>query len=278
MRFRTVRTRRWLAYYAQLKAREASFSLRLRPSLIVIGAMKAGTSSLFRAIVSHPRVASPLRKEIKFFDVNWHRGSAWYWSHFPRLADYEGRITCEATTGYLTHPEAAARMESVLPDVKVVVLLRHPVERTISHYFHQRRVGDEPRGIREAIDARECDLLPMAALDPATGRLPGWYFRYAYVGRSQYAPQLRPWLERFGRDRVHVIISEEYFADPSASFSRVIDFAGLPPAVVDAGRVFNRGRREPVDRAIAAELWARCQTSIKELEELIGRRVPWQAP
>jgi hypothetical protein len=271
--WRTVRTATLLSW------RALNNEPRERPSLIVIGAMRSGTSSMFKAFAAHPNVLGSLRKEVHYFDANWHRPPDWYWRHFATVSEARGRITCEATPSYLFHPAAAERMQGLLPDVKLVVLLRHPVYRTISHYFHQHSRGEELRDLRSALWAPESDLSPVEAAARNGGELPVKFRARAYVARSRYAPQLRRWFDRYGRDRFLIMVSEEYFADPAAGLARVVDFAGLPALAPGPSRVYNAGgARDAYDPSIAAELWEGFRESIAELEDLLGYRLPWEAP
>ncbi|MCI5147305.1 MAG: sulfotransferase, partial [Candidatus Electrothrix sp. AR3] len=118
-----------LQTYSALTAR-----LRPLPNFLVIGAQKSGTTSLFHYICQHPQVFENKSKEIHFFDHNYHCGANWYRSHFP-LAGKLMRNRClgEATPYYLCHPHAPSHIFDLLPRVKIIAILRDPVERAISH-------------------------------------------------------------------------------------------------------------------------------------------------
>ncbi len=105
-----------------------------RPDFLIIGAQKAGTTSLYNQLTRHPDVARCLGQEVHYFDRHMHRSPAWYFAHFrPRLFASDGVVTGESTPYYLFHPRAAERVAELLPDVKLIVLLRDPVARDISH-------------------------------------------------------------------------------------------------------------------------------------------------
>lgn len=270
--WRSARQKTLLAY------RGLNREPRQLPSLIVIGAMRSGTSSMFKALVTHPGVIGSLRKEVHYFDANFHQPPDWYFRHFPTVSDAAGRMTCEATPSYLFHPSAATRMQSLLPDVKLVALLRHPVERTLSHFHHQRVRGEESRPIREALFAPESDQDPVEVAAKHGGDFPHKFRSHAYVARSRYAPQLRRWFDAYGRNRFLIMVSEEYFADPAAGLGRVIAFAGLPPLPPQPARIYNAGTRRDPDPELSAELWETFRESNAELEDLLGRPLPWTAP
>ncbi|HYF40703.1 MAG TPA: sulfotransferase domain-containing protein, partial [Gemmatimonadales bacterium] len=139
--------------------RKLTGPLRGLPSVLLIGAQKAGTTSLFNYMAEHPAVLPPSNKEIHYFDLNPTRGLTWYRSHFPynhQLRD--GSVTVDASPYYLAHPGVPQRAAQLLPGARLLVLLRNPVDRAYSHYQHEVRGGREPLSFEEAI-AREPERL-----------------------------------------------------------------------------------------------------------------------
>ncbi len=136
--------------FSWIYRRLTSGSRRL-PDFIILGAQRAGTSSLYYYLSQHPQILPAVRKELHFFDDHYRRGLGWYRSQFPTRGA-RGTITGEATPYYLSHPHAPARIQRLLPQARLIVLLRNPVERAISHYFfevsHQREVVAHPGGPR----------------------------------------------------------------------------------------------------------------------------------
>ena len=112
------------------------------PDFVIIGAQRCGTSSLYSYLIEHPQIAPATRKELHYFDLNYAAGDEWYRSQFPQFPDtpFDGRLTVtgEASPYYLFHPMAAERCASVVPDAKLIVMVRDPVERAYSHYHHER--------------------------------------------------------------------------------------------------------------------------------------------
>ena len=122
---------------------------RALPDAVILGAQKSGTSSLHNYLVQQPGVIEPLRKEVHYFDVNFGRGESWYRAHFGRLG--EPGLNLDSSPYYLFHPAVPTRMRALLPDAKLIVLLRDPVRRAYSHYWHERDKGRETlelRGLR----------------------------------------------------------------------------------------------------------------------------------
>jgi Sulfotransferase family len=190
------------------------------PELVVIGAMKCGTSALHRLLDRHPDICMSQPKELNFFfgpchqpgggswaAGNWHRGVAWYAGHF----DARARIRGESSPGYTSpsHPEAAPRMAALIPTARLLYLVRDPVDRAISQYRHHQAEGSETRPLAEAL------------LDPGS----------QYLARSRYHDRLVPFLERFDRRAIAIVCQEELLADPCGTLGVVFEFLG-----VDAGR------------------------------------------
>jgi hypothetical protein len=200
------------------------------PTFIVIGAKKSGTTSLHRYLAAHPSVWLPADKRLEFFtDVNWHRGPAWYEAQFAKGANHPARG--EVTTGYTRYPlvgDVAARMHAVVPEVKLVYLVREPLNRIVSHYRYALTEGWETRGIDEAVLA-----------DPAE-----------YVAPSRYAFQLGHFLERFDRSQLLVESSEDLRDDRAAVMARIFAFLDVDPAIAPEAleRTYHAGeelRRPP---------------------------------
>ncbi len=151
---------------AQAYARPTA-GLRLLPDYLIIGAQRAGTTSLHRYLIQHPGVRTTLRtKGVHFFDTGYGRGMSWYASRFPtRLtAWYVARRhgvelrTGEASPYYLFHPHVPGRVAEHLPQVKLIALLRDPVGRAYSHYQHEVARGFETLSFEEAIEAEAARL------------------------------------------------------------------------------------------------------------------------
>jgi hypothetical protein len=222
----TVDQKRRIAQ-ARLRFREPTARWRRLPDLLVIGAQRGGTSSLYRYLGGHPQVEPSIRKETEYFSRRYAKGEVWYRGHFPLRRT---GLTFEATPDYLFHPRAAERAAATVPDARIVVLLREPVERAVSHWQHMTRLGFETGSFSEAL-AAESALVDGAFDDVAAGRTidEGPLLRYSYRLRGCYDEQLARWFEHYPREQVLVLRSEELFADPAASVSELERFAGLAP-------------------------------------------------
>jgi hypothetical protein len=214
---------------ALFAARRLSRKVRALPDFMVIGAQKSGTSSMFSYLRQHPQVVRPMYKEIYYFDRHYDRGLSWYGRNFParsaldRLSDRGGRryVTFEATATYIFDRNAPRRIAQDLETRKFVALLRNPVDRAISNYWHARRMGLEARGLMEAMEA------DLALVE--THRTDRISQGPAYLRRGIYQEAVSRWLECFARENLLLIQSEAMFADPEATMARTFEFLGLEP-------------------------------------------------
>ena len=252
--------------------------LRGLPSVLVIGAQRSGTTSLFNYLIRHPDVLPPLVKEVHFFDLHYARGVRWYRGRFPyarRLRN--GAITLDASPYYLLHPLAPQRAAGLLPDAKIVAVLRNPVERAFSHYQHEVRDGRETLPFPEAVEQEPARL---AGEEERLRSDPAYYSynlqRYSYTRRGLYLEQLRRWEASFGRDRLLVLQSEAMFRDPAAAVQRVQAFLGLPPHRSGSYRAFFQGnyvREIPV--ALRQRLAEYFEPHNRELYRWLGEEFDW---
>lgn len=193
-----------------------------QPTFLVIGAMKAGTTTLRDQLATHPDVFMSEQKELHYFSGrNWDRGPSWYAAQFEPGADAVARG--EASPSYSQRdifPDAAERILAALPDISLVYLVRHPIERLQSMYLHQCANGRETRPITEAVTVDSY-----------------------YLNASRYAWQLDAYLASIPADRVLVVTTDALADDPRATLATVFDFVGVDPHRVEIEPV-RRGRTQ----------------------------------
>lgn len=212
---------------------------RVLPDYLIIGVAKGGTTSLCGWLNEHPFVSPAARKEVHFFDYEYHRGVDWYRSNFPleekrrEFAAENGEpfLTGEASPTYISHLWAPHRVAKLLPDAKLVVALRNPVDRAYSHFQMTRREGYEPfESFEEAVAAEEDRLAPETERLQSNPRYYSWWLgSWSYLERSRYAEQLERWLELFPREQFLFVRSEDLSAEPARTLDTVHEFLGLPP-------------------------------------------------
>jgi Sulfotransferase domain len=274
---KTAARGRWLS-------RRATARARLRPNFLVVGAQKAGTTSLHRYLAEHPAVLPASVKEVRYFNHFYTNGEAWYLAHFPlalRGAAVRRRLGVRPAVGessavYLFDPRVPARVHAFDPAMKLVVLLRDPVERAYSHYQMEVRWGRETLPFDEAIDREEAELprlLARAVADPLDTSDAG--FPRSYVGRGRYAEQLERWLEFFPRQQLLVETSDDLLESPREVMQRVAAHLDIPAH--DATSYPLEGVRPypPLDDALRDRLASAFVSDNRRLEELLGRELGW---
>ena len=207
--------------------RTAKGTLRLGvlPDFLIIGAMKCGTTSLYNWLAHHQQIAPTNPKEIHFFDSDKNfleRGVRWYRAHFPVGEPGRTWISGEATPAYLFDPRVTDRVAGMVPDAKLIVLLRDPVSRAVSHWNHQVSRG------READDLAAA-LTRVMTVDAQRDSADRSAKRNDYLRRGHYAEQLERWWQRYDREQTLVLHSDEMFADPAETLDQVCEFLELPP-------------------------------------------------
>ncbi|WP_043628723.1 sulfotransferase [Nonomuraea candida] len=212
---------------------------RMLPAFLIMGAQRCGTTSLYRALARHPLLLKPvLHKGVHYFDVAYWRGPAWYQAHFPLrvgaalLAHRYGAraLAYESSPYYLFHPLAGARIAADLPGVKVIVLVRDPVERACSAHAHELARGYETESHFEHAVELEGRRLAGAEeqLLESPHALHHSHRHHAYLARGRYADQLDRLEPLIGRERMLVLDSHRFFAEPETVYDRVLDFLGVP--------------------------------------------------
>lgn len=243
------------------------------PDFLIIGAQKAATTSLYAYLCQHPQVAPALTKEVHYFDHAFHRGTDWYFRHFVEHSrDGNGRrvVTGEASPYYLVHPSAPGRVAGTLPGVRLIVLLRDPVARAISHYDHEFRRGFETLPFLEALECEEERIRGEAERLAADPEHRSYAFEhYTYKTRGRYAEQLVRWLSLFGRERMLVLKTEELETSCASVTMRVAQFLGIEPWRVSTMARHNPGQYRQVSPEALSMLRAYFAPCRGELAELL---------
>jgi hypothetical protein len=228
------------------------------PNLVVIGAQKAGTTSLHRYLQEHPEIAMSTPKELNFFTSprwNWPKGVGWYESYFEEPATVRG----ESSPSYTTYPRETGipeRMHEVIPEARLIYLVRDPVDRMLSQYLHDRASGSERRPVEEALGDLDPDWSP-------------------YVVQGRYHLQLSQFLEHYPRERVLVVAQEELMRSRAATLRRIFEFLGVDPGFSSRrfavmantsadkqGRAGLRGRARQLTRLAPASVATRVEAAL----------------
>lgn len=254
------------------KSRRSTSRLRRYPDFIVIGGQRTGTTSLFHSLAEHPRLTPSFRKEVHYFDIHYvNHDQNWYRANFPLRGPSE-KLAYEATPNYLAHPDTPKAMKSLLPDVKLIALLRNPVERTYSSWRFLVYRGLEQRTFREAIDS---ELAGGAEEENHSPRKQTGDMRFAYLRKSRYAEHLERWLTFYDRSQMLIVKSEDLFQQPAKTMERILGFVDLVPSP----KVSMQHIHATPSTSLSTEdrLWLEeyFEPHNRRLEDLLGEKFDW---
>jgi sulfotransferase family protein len=252
------------------------------PDFVIIGGKKCGTTYLYHLLSQHPLVEPASSKELHFFNSFFDEGIEWYRRCFPvpRMKDGRSTITGEGTPEYLSYPPAPARMAKVVPQARLIALLRNPVDRTYSDYQMTVRKGRETRSFEEILEAKK--LRRPSKEDEPPERSDGLNLqatRRKVLSKSIYVDQLLRWAEFFPKEQLLVLKSEDFFEDPVESLKPVLSFLDLPewkPKVWDLHYKRNKGTyEEKMDPATRRRLEEYFEPHNRRLYDFLGTDFGW---
>lgn len=267
-------------------AGQATAGLRMQPSFLIVGAQRCGTTSMYRTLSGHPDVlGAGIHKGVHYFDTAYHRGPRWYRGHFPlsflanrrRDSDTRPAITGEASPYYMFHPLAPERIARDFPDMRLIVMLRDPVERAYSAFTHESARGFETEPFERALELEESRL--RGQVDKM--RQDSTYYSLAhqhnaYLARGRYIDQLEEMEKHFPRSRIHLIDSDELFRDAEPVMNELLSFLELAPW--SPGHLQQRNARPR--RALEGEVRQRLEDHFRPYDERLahwwGRKPSWR--
>lgn len=251
---------------------------RPTPSFLLVGAQRCGTTSLFRALIAHPAIRSAnFHKGVNYFDVNYDRGLRWYRGHFP-VKRHASEQCFDASGYYMFHPHAPQRIIRDLPEVKVVAMVRDPVERAYSAYQHEYARGYETESFARALELETQRVEPELARMRSDDTYESSVYRHqAYRRRGHYADQLQVFVDALGPTKVHVIESERFFSTPESEYTRLLEFLGAPMQMPARFDRYNARSRAPMEEALREELTGYFAEHDARLGQMLGRQPIWRS-
>lgn len=265
------------------RLRRAGYRLRPGPrelpTYFIVGAKRAGTTSLDEYINAHPLVLRGLvEKGCRYYDVNYHRGPEWFRQQLLPVAQVDrlerrlGQrpIVGESSPYYAYHPDAPGRIAADVPDARLIFVLRDPVERAWSHYRYEVARGFETLDWRTAF-ATEDERLA----DPDERRRSHHHRHFSYADRSRYAGQLERLRETFDPEQVLVVESERLFAEPRKVMETVFAHLGLDPVPMSSYPTFKGQSASDVPAEAAAMIRTAVADDVARLKELLDQPPSW---
>ena len=255
------------------------------PDFLIIGAAKCGTSSLYDYLMEHPCVGKSLTKQIHFFDRYYDRQLSWYRVCFPFIWEKfviekfkkKHFSTGEATAHYMTHPLAAKRAYEIVPNAKIIVMLRNPVDRAYSHYQMEKDHNKEKSSFEEAIE-KEPQLIKgefeeMLNNKNNSGRN---YPHRAYIKSGEYIDQIKLWRELYPAENFYFVNSEEFNKNTSFVYNEVLKFLGLHPFELKKYKKIRKRNYEKMNPEIRKKLIEYFDPYNKKLYEYLGIDFNWK--
>lgn len=243
--------------------RRLTSSFRRLPDFIIIGAQKSGTSSLFYYLSQHPSLNLSVTKEIHYYNYYTRQGKniGWYKSFFPLKVRSINKKTGEASPYYLFEESAAKQLKRDIPTIKLIVILRNPIDRAYSAYNMNVSQGTNqaPQTFEQAI--ANTDLSVEAS--------------QVYLIRGQYAAHIKKWLKYFERDQFLFIKSEVFFENPRSTLEKVYKFLGIDEHYPDNLRAQEVGSYSKITTQTRTQLEDYFKRSNQELVELLGKEFQW---
>ena len=236
--------------------------LRVLPDFLIIGAAKCGTTSLYSFMIKHPDIYPALWKEIFFFDRYYPRGINWYRANFPsKFQKFSKKLvkknflTGEATPTYIHHPLAAQRVFETNSKIKLIILLRNPIERAYSHYQMEVSLGYENKSFEVAINLENERL----SGEKEKMLMDKNYFSYkrqifSYLTSGIYVDQLKIWMNQFPKEQFLIIKTEDLANKPQEILNQVFEFLNLAKFDMSKFEKYNLGKYSEMNNHIRKKL------------------------
>lgn len=244
-----------------------------RPNFIIIGTVKGGTTSLYNYISEHPQVLPATEKEVRFFNKQFEEGKDWYFAHFPPIPKGQNFLTGEASPTYIYEDKVAARIAAMVPDVKLIAVLRNPVDRAVSHYYMLKKLGQENRSLENAIEGE------MEVLSKVTNEsLEEVSFRdkMGYLRCGLYVYFLQQWAQEFSQNQLLILKSEDLYEKPEETMKQTFDFLKLPNYENGDYKNYFPGDYPAVNQEMLERLSKFFQPHNQKLEVFLGKQLNWE--
>jgi len=259
-----------------------SSGIRVLPDFIVIGVGRGATTTLHHNLSKHPCLFSAAYDEIGFFDENFHLGESWYRSLFPTkftknktIKNYKNFLSYEVTPSYIRKPWVARRIKKLLPNVKLIAILRNPVDRAFSHYNMGVNESNDERSFEDVI---EKDLKLLESSKDHENKSDTYFktiVENSYLARGFYAEQLKIWFEIFDKKQIHITTTENLATNSDNTFNEIFKFLEIPDFKILNLESKRKGNYSPLNKDMKTQLTNFFKPYNDELYQLIGKKFNW---
>lgn len=245
---------------------------RRGPDFLIIGAMKCGTCSLYSYLAKHPLVLPAAEKEVRFF-VNkffFDQGIDWYLAHFPPIPPHGGYLAGEATPAYMRDFKVPERVKQYFPHVKLIAILRDPVDRAVSQYHYLAGEAGWEHSLEHVLEE---DMRSVQSMSDLRRDVDG---KSGCISAGLYVYQLQHWMTIFPKGQFLILRTEDMQRDAAAVTGRVFAFLGLPPHPLTVLKSENVGAYPRIDANLRRRLADFYRPHNRRLEEFLGMKFDWQ--
>jgi len=276
--------------------RRLTSDMRVMPDFLIIGGQRCGTSSLYYYLTEQHGIISAATKEVHFFDDFYARGLDWYRAQFPANAYkryietvHKRRfITGEASPYYIFHPQAPIRISQTLPHLKIIALLRNPIDRAYSQHWLEVKGKYETLPFEEAIKREPERIAGEREKLLADGNYHSFnHRRFSYLTRGIYVDQLEYWMSFYPREQFLILKTEDLYSKPASVMQITLEFLGVPPDQIDTNKVYKKYKvpsptgfkmkdeAPKMDPGLRGELVEYFRPYNARLSEFLGRDFEW---
>ncbi len=250
-------------------------SSRVLPNFIIAGTVRSGTTSLYNYICNHPSVLPAAYDEIGFFDSNFQLGTMWYQSMFPTKKQMElvqektnFCLTGEDTPFYFWNKDAIKRISELIPNCKIIMIFRNPVDRAYSNYQLGKRENKEDLSFEKTIEIEK------QIINKGTKNL-NFSEPRTYLIKSLYSLQLKNWLTSFSKDQLYFLSTEQLSSKPNETMSGIFNFLGLPRHTLSEFKKEKKAIYPEMNISTRNDLLEFFKPYNNELFSLIGNNFSW---
>jgi len=255
---------------------------RVLPDFLIIGAKRCGTTSLFSHLPEHPSIAESHHDNIGFFNDNFHLGVNWYKSFFPTIGykkkiekEYGKFLAFDVTTRYMESKSTADNIKKVKPGIKIIVMLRNPIDRAYSQFNVSVKEKTEEISFDEAI-TEEMNRLKVEILDDDRQTLLEFPENNRhYIKKSLYALQLKSWFDIFPKENILVLSTEEFRENEENIYRKIFEFLDIPEIQIKNKMHMEKGEYSPMNEKTRQRLREFFKKHNMELFKLIGNKFDW---
>jgi Sulfotransferase domain len=240
---------RGFQYFSAQSFRRATGQMRLLPDFLIIGGQRCGTSSLYYYLTEQQGIISAATKEVHFFDDFYSRGIEWYRAQFPTRA-YKYYVenvrkrhffTGEASPYYIFHPHAPRRVSAFLPHVKLILLLRNPIDRAYSQHWLEVKGNYETLSFEDAITCEQERIAGEREKMLSDENYHSFkHRRYTYLTRGIYKDQIQHWMSYFPKEQFLMLKTEDLYTNPALIVRQTLEFLGVPGEEIDTNREYKK--------------------------------------